>query len=61
MKELLGKLEQVDPATYKRYQGGMIYTSGEPIPCFDQELQVSYPPPKGSGLASWLYRGFRGY
>jgi hypothetical protein len=22
---------------------------------------VSYPPPEGSGLASWLYRGFRGY
>jgi len=26
-----------------------------------KDLGVSYPPPEGSGLASWLYRGFRGY
>jgi hypothetical protein len=42
MKELLDKLKQVDLATYKRYQGGMVYTSGEPIPCFDQELQMAW-------------------
>ena len=42
MKELLDKLKQVDLATYKRYQGGMIYTSGEPIPCFDLELHMAW-------------------